>query len=97
VADAYGSFEAQRIDGREDICPESDPVEVQAGRNPGLSLPTQIGRRALQAVSEAPGEGVEDPAMEARGVHQQGRRALASEVVHGDADPVWGRGSCRRH
>jgi len=55
VANAYGSLEAQRIDGREDICPESDPVEVRAGRNPGLSLPTQI--RAPRIASGVQGSG----------------------------------------
>ena len=97
MADPDGLVQAERIDCRQHIGPEADPVETQIPRRPRLAVPSEIGRQAVEVFTEAAGEREEHAAVEPRRVDEERRPALAAEVVQSERDAVGRRGSSRWH
>ena len=60
-------------------------------------MPTKIERKTVETGPETVCQWAEHAAVEARRVHEEGRRPFAAEVVQGQNDAIGGGGSGRRH
>ena len=91
------AFEAERIDGRQDVGPKTDPVEIQVRCHSRLAVPAEIECQAVEAAPETSRERAERPAVEARRVDEESGRSVTAEIVQSHGDSIGGRGSDRRH
>ena len=92
-----GPSKPEGVARRQDISPETDPVEVQVRGTPDSPCPRRSSARQWKRVPKTCASGPSTPAVEARRVHEEGGRPVATEIVQGQHDAVGGRGSSGRH
>ena len=97
MADSHSSIEPERVDGRQDVSPKTDPVEVQVRRHAGLAVPTEIECQTVETEPKTACQRAEHSAGEACRMDEEGGSPLTPEVVQGQNDAIRGRRSSGRH